>query len=420
MDLINRITASVLLAVPLIVSSNTFAAANTAKPVADKPSVHFGGTLGFGFVGLQNKNVLTFTDSFRPSFSAAASHKLFGMDTTLFTSFAVKGSLSANSPYSFTSESMDFDSSGNDTLKLSSLGLISKSKFGSIEAGHFETRSAAVLANNFSPVSQTPGLMLNDYRFFQPNNNLLPVAMMMGSFVAQGKASHIGFVSNPIMGATIGVEYVPVDFKNVYAESTVKKDSSTLSASKHGSMSGVKYDVRAAYSTRLTPAPFLPMQRSGVVVEPFDQAFKANQTSVSVAVEKGGLTGSLAYAVRKHDNAITSNTVSSDVKPKALDVTVGYSKPLAGGLFAGRLGYTSSKHAGVGLAFASTAATMSELTANKSHVVSVGTSYTYKASETALYVNKMKNISTVIDSNDSTTNQDSSFTSFQLGTKVTI
>jgi hypothetical protein len=354
MNLLKRVSASVVLAAPLLFSANAFAGAHTsAKAATSAPSVDFSGQIGLTYFNLDEKGFIAFDGAHHPEFQLTAHTKILGMDTAAFFSvktpskFVVVSSGNVNAQGK---ETIDIDQFVN--LDINRVGFIAQSQIGSFGAGFFETSSSQVMKNNYSPVHYVPGGIVGTAEGFMAYDNgqdlyLRPVGAYAGDYSGQGKAMHLSYTSPSFAGFTAGLDFVPAaqykgyDGDDSGSLKTVQRSSVSASMGYKATMNDIKVDLRGSYSNKLNAYEF-----SGIA-NPRYELYNA-----SLAVGMGGTTASVAYATKEYNFVNTDGTKatlgSGHIKPHAIDATLGHSLSMGKGQVSGLLSYTRSEGAGVG------------------------------------------------------------------------
>lgn len=462
MDLLKRISASVILAAPFFFAVDGFAAAKTAKAKAESSSsINFAGKLGLAYLNVAGASAFDATDTFRPELTIYGSpSNQFGFEQVWFAGIKVNGHTNEASPYAF--ETLGASSLAGAAVKLNTLGVKTKFKFGQADVGMFPSKSMLVLGNNFSMVSAIPTNISQDFKMFVPGSvntgssrNVMPVGLMLGDWSGQGKSFHIAYTTPSFMSSDLTLSYVPMNSKNANDRLIAKNDSFAYTLNHHGEVMGIKYDARAGYTNKTrTPGAVssVALTIDGEVKpaeSPAVRSFHTDQTAFSLAFEKSGVSLSAGFADHKWKNVpieyyramsgaaidtYTNSNYAGSTKistytrlknPKLIDFSLGYQKPMLGGHGAVKLGHTVSSNYGTGLqseyALLDTqfsggtraGGAKKLIQRNRTHVTSVGFAHHVKNLSTGLFLNHYRNHHLYQDSSKVA---DDIFNAVELGT----
>jgi hypothetical protein len=433
MDLFKRISASVILAAPFFFAVDGFAAAKTAKAESSSSSINYSGKLGFAYLNLSGNDHFDVTDTFRPELTVYGSPtgSFLGQDVqqVWFMGVKVSGQPGNSGVYDWQSLASSSIQSAGRALTLSKLGVKTSGKYGSLDIGSFGTKSMLVLGNNFSMVSDTPTNISADFKYYAPTkrgdqavNTHLFVGNMIGDWSGQGSAFHIGYTTPSYMNTTLSLSYAPMDSSSSYGEFKVHNDSSSLTLAHHGEVMGVKYDARASYTNKTrqvgtSSAATITYPGTSVAKQPADLNFHTDQSSLSLALEKSGMTFSAGYSdhkwhnvteayyngVRANNKYFGTTTIATTrlLNPKFFDFSIGYQKPMLGGYGAVKLGHTISSNWGTGLSTSvmnsnyinpnAVRSATDTIQKNRTHVSSVGFAHHVKNLSTGVFYNHYRN-----------------------------
>lgn len=418
-----------------------FAVNGYANTVPEKVNTSFpikySGKLGLAYLNVAEHGAFDVTDTFRPELTVFSSPSFnltpdTKIDQIWLVGFKIAGHTAGSHAYTF--DSFKTSTLASQKVSLNQVGIKTRSKYGKVDVGLFGTRTSKILNNNFSMVSVAPTNFSSDINNFSPykqkdssrSKYVMSVTSMIGDWSGQGSSFHLGYTTPPLKGTQLSVAYVPMNSSDGSYGLLAKNDSMGYTVFHRGSLMGVKYDARAGYTTKTRPvSTTAPVNLSFVdrnsqtstITTADNRTYHTDQTSLSIAAEKAGMTMSVSFADHKwkhvpieyyrklqesslyqnssYTGSTSLNTTTRLKNPKFYDFSIGYQKPMLGGYAAVKLGHTISSNWATGrnieINDTSSGFAQKLVQRNRTNVTGIGLAHHLRSLSTGLFINHYRN-----------------------------